>query len=136
MGSIQKKDPNKRNTKGATMSSMAKKNGSKQPIPNSFGTDDFFNNNSGNNDNNDFDPFGLENNNTASNNITDLYNQKNNGMFNGNNSNFGYQGKSNISAYVNDPFAGIGTASRGPQPAKYVPRKKKNDPFAQFGSMK
>lgn len=96
-GSIQKKDPNKRNTKGATMSSMAKKNGSKQPIPNSFGTDDFFNNNSGNNDNNDFDPFGLENNsNSASNNITDLYNQKNNGMFNGNNSNFGYQGKSNI----------------------------------------
>lgn len=66
-GSIQKKDTNKRNTKGTSMAAMAAKNPNKQPIPNSFGTDDFFNQNSQNNNNqnggNDFDPFGLGNSN-------------------------------------------------------------------------
>lgn len=68
-GSIQKKDTNKRNTKGTSMAAMAKKNPSKQPINSAFGTDDFFNQNSGATNNNngsgggDFDPFGLGNSN-------------------------------------------------------------------------
>ena len=71
-GSVQKKDPNKRNLKGKSMAAMASSN----PMPTSFGTDDFFNTNSGGNamgnSNNSgsadsFDPFGMSNN-TASNN--------------------------------------------------------------------
>merc|ERR1712154_405311 len=67
-GSIQKKDPNKKNTKGKSMAAMAKSQPSKQPIPNSFGSDDFFNQNSNSQNNqnsnkkeDEFDPFGLGN---------------------------------------------------------------------------
>ena len=174
-GSVQKKDPNKRNVKGRSMAAMAASN----PMPTSFGTDDFFSSNSGTNTNqsnsasSDFDPFGMNSNNasnannmingmsfviyvqcvfvfcenailifgdlvgTASN-ITSLYNT--NGapqqqtMYG--NATFGYQGKSLSSAYNTDPFAGIGSGSGMPQPANYVPRKKQDDPFAQFGNMK
>ena len=78
-------------------------------------------------------------------NITSLYNQpaQNQNVFGGGYNNnqpaFGYQAKGgNI-----DPFAGIGQgigggAGRGigVQPANYMPRKKPDDPFAQFGTMK
>jgi len=137
-GKIKKKDTNKKNTKGMTMAQIAKTKPSKQAIPTSFGTDDFFNTNSNNTKNNDFDPFGLDNNqqqnNQASNNITSLYGNTNQNVFGGNNG-FGYQGNT-VSPYNNDPFAGIGGNVVGPQPAKYVSRQKKNDPFAQFGAMK
>jgi len=152
-GSVQKKDPNKRNTKGVSMAAMAANN----PMPTSFGTDDFFNSNSGGtttNNSDSFDPFGM--NNGASNgmdssmqnggnasNITSLYNgHKGNadpfGASNvGNGATFGYQGKSIASNYNADPFAGIGSGNgAAPQPANYVPRQKQNDPFAQFGNMK
>merc|ERR1712130_1014737 len=46
-GSVQKKDPNKRNVKGRSMAAMAASN----PMPTSFGTDDFFSSNSGTNTN-------------------------------------------------------------------------------------
>jgi len=148
-GSVQKKDPNKRNVKGRSMAAMAASN----PMPTSFGTDDFFSSNSGTNTNqsnsasSDFDPFGMNSNNTSNannmingtaSNITSLYNT--NGapqqqtMYG--NATFGYQGKSLSSAYNTDPFAGIGSGSGMPQPANYVPRKKQDDPFAQFGNMK
>ena len=74
------------------------------------------------------------------NNITSLYGGNGGGnqnAFGGNaNQNFGYQGKSIASAYNADPFAGIGSGNGAPQPANYVPRRKQNDPFAQFGNMK
>merc|ERR1712176_11043 len=142
-GSIQKKDPNKRNVKGKSMAAMATSN----PMP-SFGTDDFFDSNSGNaanNANNDtFDPFGMGSNNTntanGASNITSLYggNQNQNQNQNFGNQNFGYQGNAFGSAYNADPFAGIGNGkgNGAPQPANYVPRRKQNDPFAQFGNMK
>merc|ERR1712228_938256 len=142
-GSIQKKDPNKKNTKGKSMAAMAKSNPSSQPIPNSFGTDDFFNANATESSNegveDEFDPFGLgntQNNGKATKNITDLYKNNNQQNNQGNMSNFGYQGKSANNAFSNDPFAGIGGGVTGPQPAKYVTRQKQSDPFAQFGSMK
>merc|ERR1712228_482512 len=140
-GSIQKKDPNKKNTKGKSMAAMAKSNPSQQPIPNSFGSDDFFNQNANDQSNkeDDFDPFGLGNsqNNGNVSNITDLYKNNNAQSNQGNKQNFGYQGKSAMNAYSNDPFAGIGGGGANvPQPAKYVSRQKQSDPFAQFGSMK
>jgi len=152
-GSVQKKDPNKRNLKGKSMRDMAANN----PIPSSFGTDDFFNSNSGGNglnggnESNDFDPFGMNGTSTTTtnmingnaSNITSLYGNSsgqgqpnlfgNNTM---NNTTFGYTGKGMSSVYNTDPFAGIGSGSGGPQPANYVPRKKAHDPFAQFGNMK
>mmetsp|Transcript_55874 Transcript_55874/g.88917 ORF Transcript_55874/g.88917 Transcript_55874/m.88917 type:complete len:469 (+) Transcript_55874:57-1463(+) len=149
-GAIQKKDVNKRNVKGRSMAQMVKTTPSTQAMPDAFGSgaDDFFNQNSGNSGNNanDFDPFGLGNSNNnnaaATNNITALYAQSNNnkksafgGGYTANNTGFGYQGQAAMNAYSNDPFAGIGAAA-GPQPAKYVPRQKQQDPFAQFGSMK
>merc|ERR1719410_1720637 len=96
-GSIQKKDPNKKNTKGKSMAAMAKSQPFTQPIPNSFGSDDFFNQNaktqSNNKQDDDFDPFGLGNSQSTGKvkNITDLY--KNNGAQRsnqGNVQNFGY----------------------------------------------
>merc|ERR1712154_598179 len=148
-GSIQKKDPNKKNTKGKSMAAMAKSQPFTQPIPNSFGSDDFFNqnantqNNQSSNNNNkkedEFDPFGLGNaqNTGKVKNITDLYKNNNAQRSNqGNMQNFGYQGKSAMNGFSNDPFAGIGSGVSGPQPAKYVTRQKQSDPFAQFGSMK
>lgn len=149
-GSVNKKDPNKRNLKGQSMAAMAANN----PMPVGFGTDDFFNSNSGANTNNSdsFDPFGMNNggnnmmnsSNQSGNasNITSLYSgsQANHDPFGNanmvNGGNFGYQGKSIASGYNADPFAGIGSGSGVPQPANYVPRKKQNDPFAQFGNMK
>merc|ERR1712241_971742 len=83
-GSVQKKDPNKRNLKGKSMAAMAANN----PIPSPFGTDDFFSSNSGGNALNgtagktdDFDPFGMNGTSTTTNNamnatasnITSLY---------------------------------------------------------------
>eukprot|EP00483_Globobulimina_turgida_P000159 UN00159 len=163
-GSIQKKDPNKKKH-GVSMAQMAKSNPVKY-IPNAFGTDDFFNQNAhadlvvkggGGGDGNEFDPFGLGNrnnnqNNNAASNITSLYtsNKGNNDVFGGNsiksknnsnggNNGFGYRAKVNMNPYSSDPFAGIGGgvgSAAGPTPAKYVPRKKQSDPFAQFGSMK
>ena len=64
-GSIQKKETNKRNIKGKSMAELAADNLSKQPINSSFGTDDFFNQNAnnGNKNDDDFNPFGLENDN-------------------------------------------------------------------------
>eukprot|EP01084_Bolivina_argentea_P116152 206430_1 len=137
-GSVQKKDANKRK-QGTSMAMMAKTTPSSQPIPNSFGTDDFFNENSNDKakttqNNNDFDPFGLGPSNDGgkggATDITSLYGnnaKKPSGM------NFGYQSKSATSPYNTDPFAGIGGGAAPPKPAKYVTRKKQNDPFAQFG---
>jgi len=141
---VKKKDVNKKNTKGKSMAAMAKSSTSNQPIPNSFGSDDFFNQNAnGNGDQSnkedEFDPFGLgntQNNGSASNNITSLYKNNNAQNNQGNAQSFGYQAKSPMNAYSNDPFAGIGGGVSGPKPAKYVTRKKASDPFAQFGSMK
>ena len=164
-GSIQKKDPNKKNTKGKSMAAMAKSNASNQPIPNSFGSDDFFNQNANatqSKKEEEFDPFGLGNAQNSNNglfvyifvcvchanmrwscvysgnvkNITDLYKNNAQNSNQGNMQNFGYQSKNVMSAYSNDPFAGIGSGITGPQPAKYVTRQKQSDPFAQFGSMK
>merc|ERR1712204_87970 len=119
---------------------MAKTTTSTQPIPNSFGSDDFFNQNTNTSNANqkskedEFDPFGLGNNNTngnAAESITSLYGNKQQNQQGS--AQFGYQGKS-MNAYGADPFAGIGGGGvSAPQPAKYVTRKKSADPFAQFG---
>lgn len=51
-----------------------------------------------------------------------------------NNNGFGYQSKSGMPTYSNDPFAGIGGNANNIQPAStYISRKKVEDPFAQFG---